>query len=194
MQLDVQSRLTGALQSLEGDQFGNLFIATGGKYSEATQAGRVFDIASQAAVATTAGLATIWTGLAVGNPTGSGVNLSILRFGWGLSAAGSAAGNVGIMIGATSLTASLTPQNRLTGSGASKALATAGQTVATPVLRQIAGSVGTGATNLVNGTGPFCIDIDGSIVLTPGYYAASYTTAATTAALQFYFMWEEIPV
>jgi hypothetical protein len=37
-------------------------------------------------------------------------------------------------------------------------------------------------------------EVDGDLIIPPGYYAASYTTVATTTSLIFGFVWDEIPV
>ena len=157
---------------------------------------RVFCVANQAAVATTAALATTWTGLLVGNPLHSGKLCNILEFGFALSLAGSKAGAIGLMTGSakvTAITASLTPRPALVNGGTSSMLATAGQTIATPVLERVVGSYGTQATSswpLLNGI--TYRPIPGTLVLTPGSCVATYNTLDTTAAFVFHFVWEEI--
>ena len=37
-------------------------------------------------------------------------------------------------------------------------------------------------------------DLNGAIVIPPGYFVCTDTTAATTSALQFTFAWEEVPI
>lgn len=166
---------------------------SGGRYTEAALAGRLFSVANQAAVATTAALATTWTGLGLCNPTGSGKNLVVHEFGWGLSVVGPDDGVVGLMSSDTTGFASvITARCAKSGAGTSIALVDDGATIATPILERIVGAYGTGATNLVNGTGPFIYQVDGSIVLPPGRSIMTYTTTATTAALVFHFLWEEV--
>jgi hypothetical protein len=98
-----------------------------GRYYEQTYRGNVFSLCTQGTgVTTTAALATTWTGLAVANPAGSGVNLVLLGFTCAQFAVGAAA-TVGIMGGAGAITSTLTPQSRLIGSGlVSKANGSAG--------------------------------------------------------------------
>ena len=160
---------------------------------------RIFGIANQAAVAVTAALATTWTGLAVGNPWDSGRLCKILEFGFAMSLAGSKAGAVGLMTGSslvTPIVASLTPRPAvINGTAASKMLATAGQTIATPVLERVLGSYGTVATASWPVIGvPVYRPLDDTLVLTPGSFIASYVTLDATAAFVFHFVWEEYPI
>lgn len=166
-----------------------------GKYYEQTYRRGMFVIANQAVVTTSAALTTTFTGLVLGNPTTSTVNLVLQSFGCAQVAVGAAAA-VGIMTGTgATITASLTPRNRYVGGASANALANAGQTLpGTPVLEQVFGSVGSLATTgyaLQNG---LYIDLAGSLILPPGAFVATYTTVATTSSLIFSFSWEEVPV
>src|SRR5271155_238510 len=53
--------------------------------------GNMFAVSNQAAVTTSAGLTTTFTGLSVANPAGSGKNLVMVRFNCAQFAAGAAA-------------------------------------------------------------------------------------------------------
>lgn len=153
-----------------------------------------FSVTNQAVVSTTAGTAVVFTGLAVGNPAGSGVNLVLTYFDFAQGAAG-VAGTVGLMGGIGPITASLTITNRLIGSGvASKAVATAGQTISAPTVLGVFGTLGSLATTgyeLVPGVSR---NLEGSLVIAPGSFIATYTSAATTSALQFSLIWEEVAI
>jgi len=188
------STKAGAENPACGDTFGSLFaLAQGGKHQAACDAGRLFVVANQAAVATTAALATTWTGLGVANPTGSGYKLIFHQFGWSLSLAGPAAGSVGLATTTDSgFAAAIVPRNRKYGGAASIAFADDGATVAAPVLEQVFGSYGTAATTAFQTSGPFLIDLAGSLILLPGRSVVTYTTTACTAAFSFHFMWEEV--
>lgn len=166
-----------------------------GRYYEQTLRGNMFSVCTQGTgVTTTAALATTFTGLAVGNPTGSGVNLVLNKFTCAQFAVGAAA-TVGIMGGAGSITASLTPQNRIIGLGTvAKALATAGQTISAPLLIATFGEVGSLATTGYGLQAGIAVDLEGSIIIPPGSFVASYTAIVTTSALQFSFAWEEVAV
>ena len=67
-------------------------IKHGGEYSSAALEGKIFGVANQAAVATTAALDTTYTGLAIGNPSGSTKKAVLLQAGFALALAGPAAG------------------------------------------------------------------------------------------------------
>ena len=186
----VQALSSGTPGIIRQAKTGELMTEQGGRFAEACAAGRLFSIANQAKVLTTAALATAWTGLGIGNPTGSGMRMNVIRFGWGLQIAADDDGAVGLMVAATSLTASLTPVNRLTGGLDSRARATAGQTIATPVLYDLVGSYGTVATSAVG------IDMNeywlyGAFTLDPGFCLCNYATTVVTAAFMFSFLWEE---
>jgi len=165
-----------------------------GQFYEQTLRGNVFHVSNQAAVSTTAGLATTFTGLAVANPAGGSHNLVLLAVGVGQVAAG-VAGAVGIMTGSGAAAGALTARNALIGGAASRMNApSASATIATPILDRIFGSVGSVATTgygLVPGLLYFPV---GSLIVPPGYFVASYTSAATTTATIWTFVWEEVPI
>jgi len=162
-----------------------------GKYQRAAQEGRIFGVANQAAIAVTAALATTFTGLAVGNPAASGVDCVIVNMSFGNTVEGISAGTIGIMGAAGAITASLTPKNQRLGGPASKVTATGGQTIATPILYKLVGHSGTGAITTWR-AGVVSCDLDGSIVVPPGYFWATYCFALAAASLQFSFTWEEV--
>lgn len=164
-----------------------------GPYYEQSYRGNIFRIANQAAVTTTAALATTWTGLAISNPAGSGVNAVINIFSVAQFAVG-AAGAVGIMTGAGAAAGTLVPKNAIIGGPTGKVTASAGATIATPVLDIVVGSIGSLATTGYGLAPSIAIDLQGSIIVPPGFFAASYTTVATTTALIFGFQWEEVPI
>ncbi len=193
MQSDAKYRKTGSSVALEVDGYKNLFVTQGGKYAAAAQAGRIYNVANQAAVAMTAALATTYTGLAVGNPLGSGKNLSMIGFGFGNTILGISVGTVGLMGGAstTVITAAITPQNAKLGGGAGVAVATGGQTIGTPILHSIYGQTGTAPVNIWPAM-LTRIDLEGSIVVPPGYFIAVYHFMLSSASLQFSLSWEEV--
>jgi hypothetical protein len=185
----------GSIINLRGGRQGEAIVSNlHGQYAEQTLNGNIFSVSSQAVVSTTAGTTGTWTGLGVANPTASRYNLVLLGFGCGQGAAG-AAGAVGIQSCTNSGFASaVTIQNGMIGGRASVALADDGATIVSPAVIRIFGTIGSVATTgygLVTG---IWVDIGGSIIIPPGMAVASYTTAATTSALQFTFMWEEVPI
>lgn len=164
-----------------------------GRYYEQAYRGNMFVVANQAAITTTAALATTFTGLAISNPAGSGVNAVVNKFYVAQFAVG-AAGGVGIMTGSGAAAGSLVPRNCLVGGPTGKVTASAGATIATPVLERLVGSVGSLATTGYGLMPAAYIDLEGSLIVPPGFFAASYTTVVTTTALLFGFQWEEVPI
>ena len=76
---------------------------------------------------------------------------------------------------------------------ASQAIATAGQSIAAPVLYSIFAFYGTEATSdTLTIQGHFTENLDGGLILEPGYFVASYTLLGTTTGFLFNFLWEEI--
>jgi len=176
---------------------GSLVVAqSAGKYVEAVREGRVFVAANQAAVALTAALATTYTGLVLVNPSNSGKDVVMLRFGYSFSVAVPTATVIGLMTGegTSGIASAITPRNRLMGGGPSSMIVDNGATLpGTPVLEQVFGQ---GHTLATTGTaaGPITdIDLDGSLIVTPGSFVAVYSFAACTASFIGSFMWEEVP-
>ena len=173
---------------------GAMIISQGGKYRAATEAGRVFSVANQAVVNVTAGMAATYTGLALCNPAGSGKNFAILGIGIAaLIAVPTANCMMGIMTGGGvgAATAIITPKNRLLGGVASVAnVDSAVVFTEAPVLDQLFGSFHTGAvtTGLVDG---MYVDLEGSIIVPPGYHVSPYASAINDATFMFSWLWEE---
>lgn len=187
----------GSSHPLRTNKVGNLIVQAGnGKYFEATNAGEVFVVANQVAVAVTAALASAYTGLVVGNAITTGKNLVMLGFSFAASAAIPAATAIGIMtVEMTAVTSTLTARNRKMGGPATCTWAEDSCSIENaPVLEQ---PVAYGFTEAVTaGTlGPMnYIDLDGSLIIPPGYAVAAYSTAALSAAMLFSFLWREVKV
>lgn len=166
-----------------------------GRYYEQAYRGNVFSLCTQGTgITTTAALATTWTGLGFANPAGSGVNAVLIGFGCTQFAVGAAA-TIGIMGGAGTISSTLTPQSRIIGGGqVSKMAGSAGATISTPVLIGSYGSVGSLATTGYGLENGIYVELAGSIIVPPGSFVASYTSIITTSALQFHFVWEEVPI
>lgn len=196
IQVGVQNSSDGVNVIARAGKQGDAIVSElhGSRY-EGTYRGSRFSVANQAAVTTTAALATTFTGLVVGNPTGSGYNLVFEKFAAAQFAVG-AAGAIGLMGGAstTAITNTLTIQNRKMGGAASIAAASAGQTIGTPVLLDVFGSIGSVATTGYGIEAGIYIDLAGDLIVPPGYFVASFTSIATTTALLFKFGWEEVAI
>jgi len=175
------------------DADGILLVRSG--LEDAALEGRLFGVANQAAVATTAALAGTWTGLAVSNPTTSGKNMILHEFGFSQTVAASADGAVGLLSCTIAAPASaVTITNQKLGGVASSMLADDGATIVGGVVQRVFGAVGTLAVTGYGTGSLFTYKASGSIVVPPGFTIASYTTKATSASLIFYFVWEEVDV
>lgn len=172
------------------------------RYYEATYRQGTFQAANQAGQVTTVGLATTYTGLCVSNPVGNTKNLVLTKVTAAFPVAPAAALAVGLMTGyngATNVTHTtpVTPKSQFVGTGAAAtALADSSATLPTaPLVNTIFGFVGTAAVTAVNAVPGFSVDMEGSVVVPPGGYAAIYTSAASGAAGMFAsIQWEEVPV
>lgn len=172
-------------------------VSTGGRLENAASAGRLFAAANQAAVALTAAFATTYTGLVIENPTTSGKNIILHQVSYACTVAVPTATVLGLMTGedAGDAATAITPRNRLKSASAASSVAVVdnGCTLTgTPVLEQIFTTAWTEATTAGTLAQPNVVNLDGSLVLGPGYYAAIYSAAANTAAFVFGFLWEEV--
>lgn len=184
----------GSNNMLRQGSSGDLMVSQlHGELYELAVRGKLFSVCNQSAVTTTAALATTFTGLAIANPSTSGVNLVLRRFQVAQVAVGAAA-IVGVMVGTGAAAGALTVRNCKVGGAASVTTASAGATIATPVLERVVGQVGSLATTGYGLMQGIDARLDGGLIIPPGYYAASYTTIATTTSLIFGFIWEEAPV
>lgn len=187
---------SGGVGPIRMDKDGNIMAAVvGPEYADLVEAGRVFSAANQAAVSTTAALATTWTGLGIGNPAASGKNYVMLEFGAGQAAA-AVAGVLGLMVAdLTGLAQAITPVSQDLGTGlTSDALVDDGATIGTPVLYRACGSIGSDATTDYPLTPGVVYPLNGSIIIPPGASLLTYTTGACTSAFIFSFLWAEVDV
>jgi hypothetical protein len=170
-------------------------INTRSAMADAALRGRLFSVANQAAVATTAALNTTWTGLGLSNPASSGKNAIIWEFGWSVTASPAAAAGIGLMTSdTTGFADSLTAKAAKAGAGNAVVYADAGATIATPILERVYGQIGTEATTAGWALPNNVININGSIILPPGRSVMTYSSAAVAAVLIFHFVWEEVDV
>ena len=161
---------------------------------EQSYRGNMFSVANQAAVSTSSSLNTTFTGLSLANPSTSGVNLvmrkfSVAQFAVGAAAVISLAGVVGVAAG------SLVVRSTKVGVPyAGATIASAGATITAPILLRPLCSVGSLATTGYGLQGPTIIDLGGDLIVPPGAMICTDTSVATTTALIFGFVWEEVPV
>lgn len=150
---------------------------------------------------TTVGAATTYTGLVLSNPVGSSVNLVIDKVGVAFLVAFTAAASVGIMTGynATTNVTHTTPavvRNKKIGGAIGYGLLDSAATLPTaPVLDVVLGEGLTGAITTTPSINSGLTDMEGSIILPPGAYAAIYTsTASGAASMSASFSWEEVAI
>ena len=150
---------------------------------------------------TTVGVATTYTGLCLSNPVNSSVNLVLDKVGVTFLVAFVAASTVGVMTGynsATNVTHS-TPavvrNKKLDGAIGIGLLDSSATLPTAPVLDVVflAGLTGAITTSAESSDGLF--DLEGSIILPPGGYAAIYTsTASGASSMSASLSWEEVPI
>jgi len=167
----------------------------GGRFTAAALAGRLFSVANQTNVTTTAALAATWTGLGVGNPATSGKDYVFHEFGWAQEIVMNTEGTVGLMVATVGdMAQAVVPRAAKYGSATTSALSDNGAAVGTPILVRVFGSTMEGAVSTVPSLSGNIYNIDGSIVIPPGYALLSYTFAIQTTSIQFHFVWEEVDV
>lgn len=173
-----------------------LVVASGGgRLTEAALAGRLFSVANQTNVTTTAALATTWTGLGVGNPSTSGKDYVFHEFGWAQEIVMNTEGTVGLMVATVGdMAQAIVPRCAKYGYATTVALTDNGATIGTPILIRVFGSTMEGAISTVPSLTGNIYKIDGSIVIPPGYALLTYTFAIQTTSIQFHFVWEEVSV
>jgi hypothetical protein len=138
--------------------------------------------------------------MCLSNPIGSTVNLVLTKVTYAPVVAQTAALVMGIMTGYSASvnvthTTPLVPLSNFVGQPAGTGLIDSSATLPVAPTRLILlGTLTTGAITqtLLNGS---VTDMEGSVVIPPGGYAAIYTSAASVASsLAFGMMWEEVSV
>lgn len=183
----------GTARQILTDSDGALRVREG--LADAALAGRIFSVANQAGVTTTAALATTWTGLGVGNPLTSGKNYIIWEFGWAPVTVMNTEGAFGLMYATVGdMAQSLTPICGKIGAATSSALADDGATIGTPILLRVFGASMEGAISTVPSLGGNNYKLNGGLVIPPGYAVLTYTFAIQTSSVIFHFVWEEVDI
>ena len=192
----------GTLPNLRLGNSGDLIVSEiQPRYYEAAYRGKTFVAANQTPAVTSVAFATTYTGLVISNPVGSGINVVLKKVAFATIVAFPAGSVIGLMTGYSvatfTHTTPVTPKNTLVGTGPSGlALVDAAATLpVTPTLHMVFASGLTGAITTEVTAGPNVIDLEGSVILPPGGFAAIYTsTASGAAALAASFMWDEVPI
>ena len=174
-------------------------MPTPASYYQDAYHGQIFT-ATAAAINSTVGTATTYSGLLLTNPSTSNVNLVLMRVGISVTTPPAVPIVVGIM--AASNTTAVTQGTAITpastkitaNSTTASGLASSNGTIpANATLRQIFGTL----TSAANSTAPFVsnyYDLNDSMILCPGSFAALYTSAASNSnSVNASFMWSEVP-
>jgi hypothetical protein len=199
-----QSVTTGANPPIRQGQLGDVIVSElHGRYYETTyrRAGysaSILPVGTANGVTTSAGTTTTFTGLVVYNPPVSGVNLVINKASQQYIAVFSANSVVGWQIGyggaaisGTSIT-NVVQTSNFAGQPVGYGIAYNAATLPTaPVLNRV---VAYANTTVVLNNLPV-LDFEGSVIVPPGGYIATYTSAASAAnGMMASISWEEVPV
>ena len=166
-----------------------------GKHAQAAMNGTLFSACNATPVTTVAGVtAAAWTGLGLCNPTGSGIHIIVHEFCFAQDIEALAIGTLGLATTSDSGFAdSITAKNRLIGGAASKAYVDAGATIA-PAGNPIVWLAGLMLGTDISAVFLSVYDLQGALVLPPGYSVITNTSDIQTAVFTFGFMWEEVPI
>lgn len=209
-QPSARSIAGGATPPVRQGQLGDVIVSElHGRYYETAYQRNLFTGVLTAGTTTSAGLATSFTGLMLYNPPNSTVNVAVNKIGMSFLVAFGAGATVGIMTAQTmtplatfSVTNTAIKNNFVgrAGVGVGQAQMYSTATIATaepglPGIHMVFGSGLTGAITTVPQVPGFFVDLEGSLILPPGAYMASYTsTASGASSMLASFTWEEIPL
>jgi len=200
-QVGPQNLSDGATQTLRiGRQAEVIVQELHGRYYETAFRRAMYSGGNAAGVATTVGAATTYTGLCLSNPIGSPVNLVVNKIAAAFGVAPTAAAIVGIMTGFSAATnvVQTTPVpvvGKFVGAPAGDGLLASAATL--PVAPTFAFPIGflTATAVTVVDEPDVLLDLEGSLILPPGGFAAFFTsTAGAAAGAAFGFQWEEVPL
>lgn len=203
-QPSVRSISAGANPVLRQGQQSDLVVSElHGRYYEQTYNRNMFTATLTAGTTTSAGLATTFTGLLLLNPNNSQVNFVINKVGMSFLVAFTAAAAIGIQVGnqSTALLSGLTTTNTQTRNNflgapnSTVGLTYSAATTTSPSLLHLLGTGLTGAITTTPQIPGFFVDLEGSIIVPPGSWIATYTSTASGASGTFAsFSYEEVPV
>jgi len=190
---------SGIPRSLRVNESGQLSGVS--NLTEAAINGRLFHTCSQASSTTSATGTEAHVGLLVGNPPGSGKYLVMHEFGWAADGEIADESTIGLATGAIgnmALVAAPVIQPSLVGSAFSSVAYAdqAGVTAGTLTIARICAEAdddGAGGSQY-GSSGPNIYNINGSIVLAPGYVVGTDSELALGDVMWFHFQWEEIDI
>jgi hypothetical protein len=167
-----------------------------GKHARAAMNGTLFSACNPTPKTTVAGAAAAgWTGLGVCNPTGSGIHIVVHEFYYSKYKVADVEGALGLATTTDAgFAAEIVPKNRLIGGAASKAYADSAATITTAgnLIAWVANFSHEGEDDDGYLPSNGVIDLQGALVLPPGYSVITFTDAVQTVVFTFGFMWEEV--
>lgn len=200
----VRSITPGANPVIRQGQQSDIIVSElHGRYYETTYNRNMYTATLTSGTTTSAALATAHTGLLLLNPNNSQVNFVINKVGMTFLVAFSAASAIGIQVGnqSTAVLSSLTTTNTQTRNNflgapnSTVGLTYSAATTTSPSLLQLFGAGLTGAITTVPQIPGFFLDLEGSVIVPPGSWIATYTSTASGASGTFAsFTYEEVPV
>lgn len=200
----TQSVQPGATPTVRLGQLGDVIVSElHGRYYETTFRKNMFTAVLTAGTTTSAGLSTTFTGLLLLNPNNSTANFVINKVGMSFGVAFAAAAAIGLQTGnqSTALLSGLTTTNTSITSNyvsriTSQGLTYSAATTTGPALASVFGTGLTGAITTVPAYNGILVDLEGSIVVPPGGWVATYTGTASGASglLAASIQYEEIPL
>lgn len=188
--------------NLRGGNMGDTIVSElQARYYEGTYRRSRFCAANSVGVTTTVGVATTYVGICLSNTPGNTVNLVLDKVGFSFLVAWTAAASIGLMTGFNATTAvthstPLTPKSSFISGTAGVGLVDSSATLPTaPTVDHIFGTGLTAAITTAPGLITSLIDLEGSIILPPGAYAAIFTSTASGASSFWGSMsWSEVPI
>ena len=200
----VRSITPGANPVIRQGQQSDIIVSElHGRYYETTYNRNMYTATLTSGTTTSAALATAHTGLLLLNPNNSQVNFVINKVGMTFLVAFAASAAIGIQTGnqSTAVLSSLTTTNTQTRNNflgapnSTVGLTYSAATTTSPSLLQLFGAGLTGAITTVSQIPGFFIDLEGSVIVPPGSWIATYTSTASGASGTFAsFTYEEVPV
>ena len=171
------------------------------RYYAAAMSQNMYTLANTAGQTTSAGTTTAFVGLVLANPPTNNKSFVITKVSLGFNVVFGAIANVGIMAMASATAFSPTATGSSIAStyqgAAINSAAKYGTSASLPVAPTYIKSLGQGLTGAVT-TIPYILyttDLEGSLILPPGGYLCTYTSAASGASAMFAsFDWLEVPV
>lgn len=187
----------------QGQQSDIIVSELHGRYYETTYNRNMYTATLTSGTTTSAALSTTFTGLLLLNPNNSQVNFVINKVGMSFLVAFTAAAAIGIQTGnqSTALLSSLTTTNTQTRNNflgapnSTVGLTYSAATTTAPSLLQLYGAGLTGAITTVPQIPGFFVDLEGSVIVPPGSWIATYTSTASGASgMLASISYEEVPI